>query len=268
MHYGAYDGLGHRKGNAVKHSLIVLPALLLALAIGVSGQEAITDTELLAALDTARLFESNVSEIRILIQSETPDESREAEIRLLFGEVNGETRSRIEFLRPEELAGQIYLSTLDGTYFYGPDLDFPIKTSATTEVFGDAAVAQTSGIRFADDYTVQDRRTVAADDGGELLELDLIAIDYSVAFQAATVIVDPSSLRPQSAVLFAVSGLPLYEVFYGPYETSGSSDVYAQRQRIENRLLVGRVTISEVLEVSTQSQSASLFDPTQLGDGN
>lgn len=245
-----------------------MSALLVVLSacFAILGQEQPTDLQLLTALDESRLFDTDVTDIRVRIESETPTESREAEIRLLFAELEGDAVSRIEFLSPEALAGQLYLNTPQGTYFYGPDLDFPIKTSATTEVFGDAAVAQTSGIRFALDYTIAERRATTSNDGTELLEIDLVAVDYGVAFQAATLAVDPSALRPISAVLYAVTGLPLYEVFYGPYETRPNGDEYVKTQRIENRLLVGRITVSEILDVSTQTHSLTLFDPAQLGD--
>jgi hypothetical protein len=163
------------------------------------------------------------------------------------------------------MAGQIYLSTPDGTYFFGPDLASPIKTSATAEVFGDAAVAQTSGIRFLSEYTIAARRTVQSTDGVELLELDLVAVDYTVAFQAITVRVDPITLRPVSATLFAVSGLPFYDVIYRNYVTRENGDVYVSVQEIANRLFLGRVTTSEILEAAAADLPAALFDPEALG---
>ena len=246
---------------------VVTWMLVSVLAVGVlaAAQASDTDAEWLDALDRARFFEADVTVLRVRILSVTPDEERSAEIRLLFSELDGETVSRIEFLAPEELAGQVFLNTPSGAFFYGPDLDFPIRTSATTEVFGDAAVAQTSGIRFVDDYTISERRTIEKEDGGTLIEMDLAAVDYSVAFQAITVTADPVTLRPISAILYALSGLPFYEVFYETYETRADSDIYVVRQRIVNLFLVGRQTTSEILEISSDPLAAELFDPDQLG---
>ena len=244
--------------------LFVLFVALLALSYAAWSQVDLDDAALLEVLDEARFFDTEVSIVRVQIVSTTPEEEREAEIRLLFSEIEGETVSRIEFLAPEELAGQIYLNIPDGAFFFGPDLDFPIKTSASTEVFGDSAVAQTSGIRFLEDYTVSERRTTQAEEGTELLEVDLEAVDFSVAFQAVTVTVDPIAVRPVSAILYALSGLPFYEVFYETYETRGDDDVYAVRQRIVNLFLVGRQTVSTILEISDESLDQTLFDPNQL----
>ena len=243
---------------------LILGTLFLA-GFATVAQDAPNDEELLAALDGARFFGADVTTLRVRVHAVTPDSEKDAEIRLLFGESAGYPSTRIEFLAPEELAGQVYLSTPDATYFFGPELDFPIKTSATTELFGDAAVAQTSGIRFLDDYTVSERRLVEREDGTSFLEVDLEAVDFSVEFQAATVTVDPESLRPVSAILYALSGIPFYEVFYEVYETRGEDDTYVVRQRIGNLFLVGRETTSEILEITDDPLPPELFDPETFG---
>jgi len=249
----------------MKTSMVLALGILLSAGLTVFGQDALSDEELLATLDEARFFGADVTSLRIRIHSITPEEERDAEIRLLFADSLGEEAARIEFLSPDELAGQVYLSTPNATYFFGPDLDFPIKTSATTEVFGDAAVAQTSGIRFLGNYTVAERRSVVAEDGSPLLEVDLEAVDFSVAFQAATVAVDPETLRPRSVILYALSGLPFYEVFYERYETRSEDDLYVVRQRIVNRFLVGRETTSEIVATSDDPVAPEWFDPDALG---
>jgi len=240
-------------------------ALFLLTAAPAIAQVDLSDSDLLSALDEARFPAADVNVLRIRIASSTPDTMREAEILLQFGQIGAKDVARIEFLAPAEMAGQIYLSTPDATYFFGPDLASPIKTSATAEVFGDAAVAQTSGIRFLTEYTIAARRTVQGADGVELLELDLVAVDYTVAFQAITVRVDPNTLRPVSATLFAVSGLPFYDVTYRNYVTRENGDVYVSVQEIANRLFLGRVTTSEILEATAAELPAALFDPGTLG---
>ena len=249
----------------MKRTLILFLALIGIFASYAVAQD-LSDIELLTALDDARFFDETVTQLSIRILSETPDETREAELMLSFYDAEDGSYARIEFATPDELAGQIFLSTPDATYFYGPDLDFPIKTSATTQVFGDAAVAQTSGIRFADSYTIEERRIVVTEDEIEVWELDLVAIDFTVAFQAATVTVDPIELLPTSAILYAVSGLPFYEVFYETYVTR-EDDVYVATQRIVNQLLLGQITTSEILETGTEIMPAAFFDPAALGTG-
>lgn len=246
--------------------LIGILVLLVVGSLAALAQDALPDDELLIALDDVRFFTEDVNQITVAILSETPDETREASIRLQFAELDDGTYSRIEFLSPAELAGQIFLSTPEAAYFFGPDLDFPIKTSATTEVFGDTAVAQTSGIRFAESYTVEARRDAVAENGTALLEVDLAAIDFTVAFQAVTVIVDAESLQPISMTLYALSGLPFYEVFFEAYETrEDTEDVYVRTQRIVNLLLIGRRTATEIVELGIEELPETLFDPDQLG---
>ncbi len=248
----------------MKQVMSIILAIAVLAAVTAAAQD-LSDSELLMALDDARFFDDTVTQLTIRIESVTPDETREAKLMLSFYESDADSYARIEFASPEELAGQIFLSTPDGTYFYGPDLDFPIKTSATTEVFGDAAVAQTSGIRFADSYTIQERRAIVNDVGTALWEIDLAAIDFTVAFQAITVTVDPDTLEPRSAILYAVSGLPFYEVFYEVYALR-DTDVYVTTQRIVNQLLIGRVTTSEILDIGIDPLPFDLFDPASLGE--
>jgi len=226
-----------------------------------------SDAELLQAVDDARFTES-ASSITILVVAETPDKISEATLRLRFKTISDQDYGRIEFLAPEELAGQIYLTTPDATFFIGPDLDFPLKVQPTNAVFGDAAVAQTSGIRFSDEYTVAERRIAVTEDGLELIELDLQAVDFTVAFQLATVRIDAASGRAISTILYAISGLPFYEVFYEIYDSltaeDGTEDEYARVQRIVNLLLVGNVTTTEIIEASAEELADELFDPDLL----
>jgi len=248
----------------MRTTTIILALALVSLGLAAAAQETIPDLELLQAFDDDRFFDDDVTTLQTRIISETADEVREAEVRLLFGALDGEDASRIEFLSPAELAGQIYVATADATYFFGPDLDEPLKVGGNTAVFGDSAVAQTAGIRFATDYTVDARRIVTGEDGVDVLEVDLVAVDFTVAFQAATVKADPETLRPISVVLYAVSGLAFYEVFYEEYVTRGEEDVYVSVQRIENRILVDRLTTSEILEIGTDVVDEALFDPEAL----
>ena len=245
-------------------SMIALLVLLLV-SIPVFAQAELSDAELLQRLDEARFPDRSVTSIRVRITSETPDEIREAEVLVYSGEIDGASYARIEFLAPEELAGQIYLSTPDATYFYTPDLDFPIKTSATAELFGDAAVAQTSGIRFSEGYTIDERRSVVLEDGMERWEIDLVAVDDTIPFQFITLIVDPDAARPISATLYGLSRFPFYEVHYEAYDTRDGTDLYVARQRIVNLFLVGRQTTSETLEIGIEELPPSWFDPDSLG---
>lgn len=226
-----------------------------------------SDEELLQAVDDAR-FTDTASSITVQVVAETPNDIREATLRLRFKTIDGADFSRIEFLAPEELAGQIYLTTPDATFFIGPDLDFPLRVQPTNAVFGDAAVAQTSGIRFSEEYTAAARRTVLTETGQELIELDLEAVDFTVAFQLATVRIDPATGRAISTILYAISGLPFYEVFYEVYDRlpadGGAPDEFARVQRIVNLLLIGNVTTTEILEASTEQLPDELFDPDRL----
>jgi len=229
------------------------------------AQSGLSDSELLQQLDDARFPSPTVSGLRVRIVSETPETTREAEVVVYLAEIEGAPYARIEFLAPAELEGQIYLSTPEATYFYAPDLDFPIRTSASAELFGDAAVAQTSGIRFAEGYSIAEQRAVASENDTDVWEIELVALDDTVAFQFITVVVDPVRLLPLSATLYGLSRFPFYEVHYETYATREEDDVYVSRQRIVNLFLAGRETVSETSAILMDAVPPSWFDPQTLG---
>lgn len=250
----------------MRRSSIVVLSLALVFLAGPSASPQVppANDALLAALDKARFIDVATTSLWVRVTSTSADETQQAELVLRFKEIDGKDYTRITFIAPEALAGQIYLATPDATYFYTPDLDTPIKTSATQAVFGDSAVAQTSGIRFATDYTVTARREAATDDGSPILEVDLSAIGETTAFQRITVTVDPETARPITATLYALSGIPLYAVTYSAYATFEEIDLYAQTQEIVNLLIPDRTTTNEILDIGTDPLPDSLFDPEQL----
>ena len=236
---------------------------LLTVTFLATGQVQLTDEQLLQALDDARLFDDSTTGITASIVAETLEETSEAVTQLRFKTIDGESYTRIEFLYPEELVGQVYLSTPEATYFIGPDLDFPIKTSANSNLFGDAAVAQTSGIEFVGNYEIVERRDILLDDETSAIEVDLEAVDFSVAFQSITVTVELSSLTPVKMTLYALSGLAFYDVYFEEYATN-EEDVYAKLQRIENLFLEGNVTRLDITDLTDEEFSEDLFDPQLL----
>jgi outer membrane lipoprotein-sorting protein len=247
---------------------IVILSLALPLFVGLAASsQGPPDSALLSALDAARFVDTETTSLWVRVTSASADDTQQAELVLRFKEIDGQDYTRITFVAPPELAGQIYLSTPDATYFYTPDLDTPIRTSASSAVFGDSAVAQTSGIRFSGNYQILARRTTTSDAGAAILEVDLAAIDETAAFQRITVAADAETLRPLSALLYALSGVPLYQVTYAAYATFGEDDLYAQTQEIANLLIPDRVTTNEILDIGTDPLSDTLFDPNELGAG-
>jgi len=246
-------------------TLPILLVLVLAISLALVGQTGGTDAELLQRLDEVRFPDGAITSIQVRITATSPDDVRVAEVIVYVAERDGASFARIDFLAPDELAGQIYLSTPEATFFFSPDLDFPIKTSANVELFGDAAVAQTSGIRFAEDYDIAERSIAVGEDGSEWLELELIARDPTTAFQSITLAVDPQTLLPRSGRLFGLSGFPFYDVAYEVYETLGEDDLYVATQRIVSLVFEGRETLTETVEISSAELPEDWFDPASLG---
>lgn len=241
---------------------IMILASLVAAVLSAVGE----DRELLATLDRARFLDSPASQLTALIRSEADGKVDEAEVRLAFKEIDGESYVRIDFLRPADQAGQVFLVTPLATFFWQPELFAPIRTSGAQAAFGDAAVGQLSGIRFADDYRIADRRSVQGATGQNLVELELAAVSPSVPFQTVVVQVDTETSRPRELQLRAVTGVLLYRVLLTDYaELDG--DLYVREQIVENALVEGSRTTLIIRAVGFDPLPDEAFDPARLGEG-
>lgn len=234
----------------------------LAGALGVHGQEG----DPLAALDRARFLDAPASQLTVVVRSVSDGEVEEAELRLAFKEIEGESYARIEFLRPADQEGQVFLVTPQGTFFWQPELLSAIQLSGAQVGFGDVPVGQLAGIRFADDYQIAAQQEEVGEGGAALLVLELRANSPTIPFQTVIVVVDPSSGRPRELRLLAVTGVLLYRVHLTEYaELDG--DLYVRDQVVENVLLNGTQTALSIVGIEFEPLPDEAFDPALLGEG-
>ncbi|MCS7197426.1 MAG: outer membrane lipoprotein-sorting protein [Candidatus Bipolaricaulota bacterium] len=244
----------------------VLLAVLATAMMGIAlvAQPAPTDDQLLEAFDKARFIEATSFTITVEIVADRPDGTKQAIVQLYFKEINGKRYARIEFLAPEELRGQVYLSTPEGTFFWQPGLATPLKVSGRQQVFGDSSVAETVGIQFKGDYKIKARKDVTLSGNKPGWEVELEATDKSVAFQRAVVTAEKATLRPVKARLFALSGDPLNDVTYQEYAAL-ERDEYVKKQLIENQLIKANKTLLTITKIEAKDLPNDLFDPNKLG---
>jgi len=238
---------------------------LMALGLAALAQSDVSDNELLQTMDDVRFVDSDEYTMTIDIAAERPDESRQSTVKLFFKTVDGEERSRVEFLSPEDMVGQVYLNANDETFFWQPDLASPINLSGSAEVFGDATVVQTVGIGLVEDYQVDTREMSALDDGTEVLAADMSATNDSVSFPTARVWSDPETLKPLKMRVFAKSGDPVNEVTFEEYATLDGEDQYVKTQVIQSLLQSANRTQLTITEINPAELSADLFNPDELG---
>ncbi|MFO8034304.1 MAG: outer membrane lipoprotein-sorting protein [Candidatus Bipolaricaulota bacterium] len=243
-------------------STIAVATLVLSVVGSAAALDTPSDEELLRSMDGARFLSSASTTLDVEVMAETPDEVSTSRLKLMLREEDDESYVRIEFQSPEELAGQVFLSVPSGTYFWQPELFEPIRTSATQVAFGDAPVAQISGVRFEGNYSVESRSVV---DNSALWKLELDALRPDVAFQSLAVFVDPESLHPQELLLYSATDALLYTVIVESYEEL-EGDLYAQSQLVENALIEGNTTRLTILEARIEELPRELFDPDELGD--
>ncbi len=218
----------------------------------------------LEQLDRVRFLDVQASQLTVLVRAESDGMVEEAELKLAFKDIQGEGYVRIEFLQPAELAGQVFLITPRGTFFWQPELATPLRTSGAQAAFGDAAVAQIAGVRLARDYRITARRETETAEGQPQVELEVRAINPGVAFQTVVVLVDPRTNRPVELRLLAVTGVVLYRVRFTAY-ADFNGDVYVREQVVENALIEGNRTFLFIREVGFVPVPDEAFDPDRLG---
>ena len=245
---------------------LALALLMLSLiAVGSLAQD-VTDEALLRAMDDARFLDATTFTMTVEVVADRPDGTSQALIQLYFKtRPGGQELFRIEFLQPEDMAGEVFVSTPEGTFLWNPDLVMPLKISDRQEVFGDASVAETAGVRFGNgDYKVISRQPVTLEDGTPALEITLEATAANVAFQSVTLWVTPDSFQPLRMRLFALGGDPINDVTFEEYgELNGDS--YAARQLIESQFVEGSKTLLTITTIEAKELSDDLFDPDKLG---
>ena len=239
---------------------------LLAIGLAALAQSEVSDEELLQTMDDVRSIDAEEFTFTVDIAAERPDETRQATTKLFFKTIDGEEFSRVEFLAPEDMVGQVYLNTPEATFFWSPNVDVPLRLSGNASLFGDATVVQTVGIGFVGNYDVANREMGALEDGTAALVTDLSATDEDVTFPTATVWTEPDSLRPIKMRVFAKSGDAVNEARFVEYAERDNGDAYAKTQVIQSLLQSANRTQLTVTEIEPADLSNDLFDPDELGN--
>ncbi len=165
-------------------------AMLLLLPVGLLGQvsdgalEAEVSRQELLALNSTGFFDlrgwdsdrfgaylnydlpgsTYISEISAI--RSTADLEATVRVSYKFSKDSATRLTRVDFLEPEELAGDVYLirtnednRRLSEVFFWNPDLVSAIKIDNRFEVFGDANVFEVIGLKVGDgNYRIDERR--------------------------------------------------------------------------------------------------------------
>jgi hypothetical protein len=210
--------------------------------------------------------------------------------------------SRIDFLAPEELVGDVYIIRLNeddrrefDVFFWNPGLVSPLKVNGHFEVFGDASIFETMGllVRGADgkywvtfrefseevptvpnpEYTLTIRSNTGQNLGRVTKEAPL-----------AEITVEPIPARLESEPfpmikVFAFLNSALYRMEFRDADgdlihthhydwrefDSVPSGSYATQYTIENHIIPGSFTTISVRDIQVGNHPDELFDPNLLG---
>ena len=229
------------------------------------------DAELLQAMDFQRFAayfspETPGTTFTVEIQAERPDGSKFATVQVSFAfDPELGQRARIDYLTPEELAGDVFIINGDDIFFWNPDLITPLKVNGRFEVFGDATVAEVVGIFFDGDYAIAGREELTLEDGTPGLALDLEATRESVAYQKARVVANALTLEPIMLELFDESGDLLHFNTFESYATTSDGRPFFDAQLLDNRIVPVNQTLLKITNIESKVLPDAQFDPNQLG---
>jgi hypothetical protein len=249
----------------MKKNISIFFVVFLLIGAASFSQQDLTDDEILNRFDELRFVDSTSFTFTSDVIAERPDGTDQATVKLSFKEIDGENYSRIEFLAPEEMIGEIYLTTPEGTFFSTPDAGV-LFISGGQSVFGDATVVQTVGIPVAGRYQISSKIDITLEDGTAGIEFQLEElVEGDETFPTITVIADRETLTPRQMTVFAFSGDPVNTVTFEAYEVIGESDNYVQVQLIDSQIQPTNKTRFTISNVDVGELSDDLFNPDLLG---
>jgi len=170
-------------------------------------------------------------------------------------------------LAPEQSKGDLYLvqsdllSGQEQFYFFKPGLKDPLPISGELKLFGAIGVGEAAGLSFAGRYQVAERQVDTLDDQ-VLLLLQLQAVAPTISYQKVSLWVQ-DDLRPQQAILRALSGTPLKKLSYESFRRLGQQDVIADNILVED-LLFSQFTRFTIQDVQGQELPLEVFSPEFL----
>jgi len=258
----------------LKKAVVLTLLILTAWVAGSTAQEEPTDEELLQAMDFARFgafFAAAQSEagggiLTMEIVAQRPDGSSVATVQILWKLFDeNDFRFRVEYITPEELAGDVFLVTPEEVFFWNPDLITPIKVNGQFEVFGDATVAEVVGIFFSGAYNITARESITLEDGRPGIQLDLSATADFVAFQKVQVTADLETLQPVNLKLFDDSGDLLHDNTFESYTQFQNGPLF-DRQLLDNRIVPVNQTLLALSDFISFAHEDDVFNPTALGN--
>jgi hypothetical protein len=237
-------------------------------------------------------FDLPGSSFTMKIESQRETGSQEAVIRLTykFPRFSALVRTRIEFLEPQELEGDVYIiiagDRTKDVFFWNDSLIEPIKLDGRFALFGDVNVFEVIGYRVSDaDYLIDH---IALSDilieetglnGDRVVEYDLRTRPEraeSALFPNVKIIAAGNlPTTPYAIQLFDDSGDLLHTIRYSDYRINENRAYserhvvtarYAAIQVVENHLVPGNTTTMTINDdIVIDAFPDEMFDPSLLG---
>lgn len=253
-------------------------ALALGLMLSLSSLVGFTqpqdpDFQLLRSIDSTIFPDMTSFTEMAQLSTQVPEKPVEEATLKIFFKLILETEKAMRLvlvcvLAPASSKGNLYLvlsdllSGQEQVYFFKPGMKDPLPISGELKLFGAVGVGEAAGLSFAGRYKVVERQVDTVGDR-VLLLLKLQAVAPTISYQKVSLWVQQDDLRPQQAVLYALSGTPLKKLVYKGFRTLDRQDLIASEIVIED-LLFSQLTRFTIQDVQKRELPLGIFSPDFL----
>lgn len=140
------------------------------------------------------------------MDSENNAENKHAELRIYY--YNSHTKM-FTFTKPENLKSSYYLVNNFNTWILTANMAQPVRISAQQKLFGEAGIAEASGIDYIHDYKI-DKMT----QDNTYYQLDLTGANKNITYKKLKIYIRKTDNRMEKVVLYTVSGIATKEIRY------------------------------------------------------
>jgi hypothetical protein len=259
-----------------RHALrAVASAVALALAIactltqqpGHAAEQSSAQPDAAAMLARADAFRSTAADAKTDIDITNLDDGQSGDVThyLVYTRGDGDT---LALTKSGENAGQKYLATTRGHWFYVPNTRSAVRINGMQRLQGEVVISDITRTHWADSYRASIAPTPGpVTNGHATIELDLTATDQDNVYPKIKLWVASDTQAPVRAQFFLASGLLFRSAdFSAPVAVNGRPVV--KRITYHNEVEKQRASVVEIGDGQPHKIPSGWFNPDTLADGN
>lgn len=212
--------------------------------------------ELLKTIDQLRISDGPTRVIMDISLYEQGEHTRTSQYEVYADE----NRRSLALFRSAAEAGQKVLMLDDQFYLFMPNSRRHIRITPMQKLLGDAATGDISSLRWSEDYQIEAQ--TEQDDGTILLNLN--AARSGLSYGRVDLIVDASTLYPQSAVFYLPSGRVAKQATFVMGNDNSTGQIRLLTMVLQDRIQTAQRTEVHYYSVEPWDIPENWFNPAFL----